>query len=335
MNTDPILSAIKKSEVQRAFYKNWYIKLIDPTTHQAFWLKFNVLSTSNGFRRIAEVWAIYFQKSNKEVKKVALKQTYPIESFLASDQTDIRIGDSELLPNRTRGSVTSKGNSIQWDLHLMPARESSIRFVPNILTKTKIIRNSIVTLCEEMLFSGTAIINGEIIQWKEAPGMQGYLDGSRNNHSWIWGHCNSFIDEQGNSSPFAFEGFSTRAKLGPFVIPRLSSFYFYYQGKHYHFKTLREALYIKSKHNLNEWTFQADRDDLSFRGYAKAEHKDFAGLTFEDTNGSYLYCTHSELAEMKIHVYRKGKLEATLTSPGTAGFEIVSREKNPYVPLLI
>ncbi|MGZ3689317.1 MAG: hypothetical protein ACXVBW_13515, partial [Bdellovibrionota bacterium] len=92
---------------------------------------------------------------------------------------------------------------------------------------------------------------------------------------------------------------------------------------------------VRSKNTLTDWKFQADRGELSFRGYAKAEHKDFAGLTYEDTNGSLLYCGNSKLSDMRVLVYRRGKLEATFDAPGTAAFEVVSRHKNPYVPIII
>ena len=38
---------------------------------------------------------------------------------------------------------------------------------------------------------------------------------------------------------------------------------------------------------------------------------------------------------MEIHVYRRGKLESTVYSHGTAAFEVVTRDKNPYVPILV
>jgi hypothetical protein len=119
------------------------------------------------------------------------------------------------------------------------------------------------------------------------------------------------------------------------ITPHLSSFLFRYQGANYCFNQLRDTFHIKSKNTLNEWDFQADRDDLSFRGHANAEHKDFVGLTYEDTNGSLLYCANSKLSNLRILVYRRGKLESTFTAQGTAAFEIVSRDKNPYVPLLL
>ncbi len=323
-------------ENQGAYQKAWYLKFNDPSSQRALWLRFTLLSSKNGFKKIAETWAIFFQKlPHREIRKMALKQTYDIGEFSLSGASGVRIGECELTETFTRGVIQSKGNSIKWDLTLTSGRESSFRIVPESLTKFGLIKNSIVTDCEELLMSGTTQINDETLSWKEAPGMKGHLFGPKSGHSWIWGHCNLFTNEEGKLAQFIFEGLSARTQIGPLVTPLLSSFFFFYQGQNYFFNTLKDLLFLKSSNTLNEWRFQADRGDISFRGYAKAEHKDFAGLTFEDTNGSLLYCANSKLSDMKILVYRSGKLEATFTALGTASFEVVSRTKNPYVPLLI
>jgi hypothetical protein len=324
-----------KNSQRNSFQEVWYLKLTDPSTQSAFWIRFTLLSSQNGFRRVAETWAIAFQRTSaRDVKKTALKQTYDLDAFQFED-SGIKIGDCYFDQNRTRGSIQSKGNSIQWDLTFLSERPTSFNMVPESLSKIGFTRYSANTLCEDLLISGTTQINGETTQWKQAPGMSGHFRGAKSGNSWVWGHCNTFQNDQGQIVPFIFEGITAKVKMGPFSIPKLSSFYFHYQNEDYFFNTVRDALYLKSNHSLNEWNFQADRNELSFRGHVRAEHKDFAGLTFEDTNGSYLYCANSELSDMKVHVYRRGKLESTFTATSSAGFEIVSRDKNPYVPLLI
>jgi hypothetical protein len=337
MNPNHTIQNLKKTDLPLGSQKVWYLKLNDPVTHRALWLRFSLLCSGNGFKRVAETWAVFFEKSSnqKEIKKVAIKQTHDISAFSTNDQFDIRIGECELSENHTRGNIQSKGNTIQWDLALTQGRKSSFNLVPQFFAKSKLIKNSMLTDNEELLFSGTTQVNGETIQWKEAIGMQGHVEGPKSGHSWVWGQCNLFTDDQGKTADLVYEGLSARAKFGPLVTPSLSSFYFYYNNQNYYFNTLRDALFIKSKHTLNEWEFQADRNDISFRGHAKAEHKDFAGLTYEDTNGSLLYCANSKLSDLQLLVYKSGKLEAAFNAQGTAAFEVVSREKNPYVPMLI
>jgi hypothetical protein len=324
------------TRVSGPFQEVWYLKMNDPAAQRALWLRFTLLVSDNGFRRIAETWAIHFQRqASREVGKLALKQTYGIEAYSAVDG-GIRIGESEFRDDRTRGKVSSKGRSIEWDLAIAPARALSFDLVPPALSRSGLVKNSVVTVGEDLRFTGTVRVDGgESFEFQAAPGMQGHLSGPRNGHSWVWGHCNTFRTDSGAPADFVFEGISARSRLGPLPSPKLSAFFFSYQGRDYAFNSLWDAVRLRSRNSLLEWTFAAERGELCFRGSARAEHKDFAGLTYEDTDGSLLYCANSKLSDVGVHVYRRGKLEASFQSDGAAAFEVVSRQKNPYVPLLI
>lgn len=319
-----------------AFQEVWYMKLNDPAQGRAVWLRFTLMMSANGFRRIAETWAVYFQRNaGHEVSKLAVKQTHDIQAFSKIGEDGIQIGDCQFTSEGTRGSILSKGHSIKWDLQIRTRTMGSFNLVPDPIGKSGLVKNSVVTVGEDLLFTGTTEVDGQKQEWKDAPGMQGHLSGPRNGHSWTWGHCNAFLNNKGQPASFLFEGLSARAALGPIPAPKISSFYFHYQGTPHCFNTLNSPFTLKSQNTLTEWNFHAERGDLTFRGMAKAEIKDFAGLTYEDTNGSYLYCANSKLSDMQVVVYRNGRLEEAFYANGTAAFEVVSRVKNPYVPLLI
>jgi hypothetical protein len=320
-----------------AFQEVWYLKLNDPTQNRALWLRLTLLVSANGFKRVAETWAIQFQRtSNKEVSKVALKQTFDLGTFSCDESGTLRAENFELSPTHTRGKIISKGHTIEWDLQIQQGHEATFNLVPETLSRSRIVRNTAFTVGEDLRFTGSSTVDGERTEWKDAAGMQAHLSGPKNGHSWVWGQCNLFVDAQGKPVPFLFEGLSAKARLGGGLsTPRLSTFYFHYEGQPYEFNTLWDAVRVKSRSSLTDWHFQADRGDLSFRGTAQAELKEFAGLTYEDTNGSLLYCANSKLSNLEIHVYRRGKLETTVYSHGTAAFEVVTREKNPYVPILV
>ncbi len=336
MNTHAVNLEVMNNDTQRGFHELWYLKLNDPVSQRALWLRFTLLRSGNGFKRIAEAWAVYFHRtSNREVKKVALKQSYDLRAFSARPNAGLRIGENELTPKSTKGSIQSKGNAITWDFSFAPERKSTFNLLPELYSRMSFKKTSAETLCEELIFSGVTEINGETIYWKDAPGMLGHFYGPKSGHSWTWGQCNSFTDEAGKPVSFVFEGLSARAQIGPITSPKISSFYFFYQNQNYSFNSLKDIIHLKSKNTLNEWEFQADRGDILFRGYIKSEYKDFAGLTYEDTNGSLLYCANSKLSSMKVLVYKRGKLEASFTADGTAAFEVVTRSKNPYVPIMV
>jgi hypothetical protein len=319
------------------FYEVWYLRLNDPLNRRALWLRFSLLVTANGFRRVAETWAVHFERgAGEEVAKTALKQTFGIEAFQALGDHGIRIGDCEFTEGRTRGSISSKGRTLKWDLEIIARQKAQFNHVPDSLARAGLVRSAAVTPGEDLLFRGTTELDGRRTAWDEAYGMQGHLSGRNHGLSWVWGHCNSFTDEKGSPAYFVFEGVSARSRiLGPLSTPKLSSLYFFYKGEHYRFNSVWDALRLRSRNTLTSWQFQADRGDLVFKGELKAEIKGFAGVTYEDTSGSFLYCANSELSDLEILVYRRGKLDATFRGKGTAALEVVTRTKNPYVPLLI
>jgi hypothetical protein len=319
----------------------WHLKLNDPSSRRALWLRFSLLSTSNGFHRVAEIWAVLFKRNeNGEVIKTAVKQTHNISAFSllsAESGTSFSIGNCTFSEGMTKGEIVSKGQKISWDLKIVPACGGKFNMIPPVLGNTRLIRNKAATVFEDLRFNGVTDVNGEQIQWKQALGMQGHSSGTYNGHSWVWGHCNTFIDEQGRAVEFVFDGLSGKGRLGGSMIPtpKLSTFYFLYQGKEYLFNSLWDSIRARSENTKNEWKFQAERGDLLFKGHIRGEHRDFAGITYEDTDGSLLYCANSKLSDMTILIYRKGKLESTLEARGTAALEVVGRAKNPYVPILI
>jgi hypothetical protein len=327
-------------KTQGAFHEVWFCKLNDPVSQRALWLRFVLLISGNGFRRVAETWAIFSERgANNEVTKVALKQSYDLKSFQASGDGSIRIGECEIRGEqelRLSGQIQSKGRTITWELTGRATQDATFNLVPEKLRRWGMVRNSAVTVSEDMVFNGFSEIDGTRVEWKNAAGMQSHLSGPNNGHSWIWGHSNLFVDERGTPVPFVFEGLTARAWLpGSIPSPQLSSFFFIYESRAYVFNTTWDAIRAKSKHSLTDWEFQVDRGDISFRGKAHAEIKDFTGLTYEDTRGSLLYCANSKLTDLQIHVYRNDKLEHALYSKGMAAMEVVTREKSPYVPLLI
>lgn len=336
----PRWSARPKS--RSGFHEVWSFTAHDPApqgpqgVQRSIWLRFTVSISDNGFRRVAECWAVTFERHpGRETTKLALRQTQDLSSFASDGPLSIRIGDSELTDTGTRGAIQSKGRSISWDLRFTPRESVGYELVPSSLRRFGILPNALSTVEGDLVSRGFVEVDGTRWEWNEGPAVLNHSNGPRSGRSWVWGHCNTFVSEQGSPVPFVFEGMTASEKIGPIPGPRISSFHFRYQGENHAFHSLRDPLRIRSENTLTEWRFRAERGDLAFQGELRAEHKDFAGLTLEDTDGSLLYCATSRLADLKIHVYRRGKLELTLLAPGTASFEVASREKNPYVSALL
>jgi len=316
----------------------WYMKMNAVEERRALWLRFTLLITKDGNVRVAEVWAIDFQRrEDGSVDNCGIKNTWPLHEFTqeAGDVPAFRIGGNYFSDTHTHGRVEKEGQSIAWDLKLGEFRPAGIDLVPASVRRLGI-NNIALNLFDDLRFNGWSEVNGRRFEWHDAPGMQGHLFGPKNGHSWAWAHCNTFKDEDGNPADVLFDGIHARARLGDnFAAPALATMYFVYDGCEFRLNRLRDALRIRADHGKNIWRFTAKADNLSFRGRVYADDADFAGVTYQDTNGSFLYCYNSKLSSMTLEVWEKGKCINKYYAGGTVGFEVVTREKRNDIGLLI
>ena len=73
-----------KTKLEKGFQEVWYLKFNLPNTEAALWLRFTLLSSSNQFRQVAELWGIYFDHQNGVTSKTGLKQTFSISAASAA-----------------------------------------------------------------------------------------------------------------------------------------------------------------------------------------------------------------------------------------------------------
>jgi len=337
------------NEERRGFSESWTLEMIDPSTQRTFWLQLEILSSTNGFSRVVDAWAVVsHRRENREVSKLAIRQSHDLSALKISGDTEtafrLTAGSCELGADFCKGSATSKGRTIRWDLKWTSARAAAHDFVPESLAKIGLLGARWAVPQSDLRISGTTTLEADggsadapgSIEWKHAHGSLSHRGGSREWHSWARGHCNTFSTEHGEPVDFLFEGLSASIALpGGLRGPALNSFLFVHQGREYRFNTVWDALRSRSRHSLTEWEFEVESGEVRFRGHAQSEHRDFVGLSSEDTDGSVLYLANSKLSRLKILVYRRGKLEQSVVSNGLASFEVASREKNPYVPILI
>src|SRR5579885_793689 len=76
------------------FHEVWHLKLSTPDGQHSLWLRFKQLVSSNGFKRVAESWAVYFRRGQqREVSRLALKQSQDISALKFSPENGLQVGD--------------------------------------------------------------------------------------------------------------------------------------------------------------------------------------------------------------------------------------------------
>lgn len=323
---------------KRGFYEVWYFKLNLGSGKPALWLRLTTLHSKDGSKKIAETWGIFFDPSQKPTSRSGVKTTYPSEAFQFDATTDtIQIGPCYWSPGRTAGEIASVRRKIRWDLQFVPDQGGEFNHVPEMFARFKLNKSTVCTPEMKIRFNGKFWIDDEEFVVKDAPGQQGHIYGKKNAHGWAWAHC--CAEDSGET--FAFEGLTARLPLlgGMILSPPISAFYVEFEGRPYAFTTVREALSMPSQYNLKGWKFSMRRDDLEFQGEITAQTSDFAGVQYEDTDGSSLYCHNSKVSTLEMKVLRctadSKSVIKTFHATQTCAFEVVTREKSDEVPFLI
>lgn len=325
---------------RRSFYEVWYLKFNLPAqgtaAGPALWLRFTTLSSSNGLKKVAETWAIFFDPtSTGPTRKLAIKNTSTLGAYSTKADGSLHIEDSVFAADHTSGCVVGRGNRVEWDLKFTP-NDYTFWHVPSFLQKAKLTKSVVCKPNVNVTFTGTFKVNDKTYTVSNAPGCQGHIWGTRYAHKWAWMHCNMFEAPNGELSTTVLEGLSAQVKLGGVITsPQMSALFLQYKDDRFELNTMRDAFSIKSEFGLTKWIFSAEKGRLRIAGDISCDVKDLLAVTYEDTDGSYLYCNNSELASMTLSIYHNGKLEETVKSRQTTGFETVAREKNPYVEVLL
>ena len=338
MNTAVNLTNIpyfNRGEPTNGFQEVWYLKMNQPGTGRALWLRFTILIRNDKSKEVAEVWAIFFDASKGKTRKVGIKNTFPLSEFKTVNSVGLAIADSCFLDVRTEGSVKNADHQLRWALDFIPITNMQFDFVPALLPKLKVVKNTATTVYENIAFTGWCEVDGERYEWKDAPGMQGHLSGPRNGHSWAWGHCNCFTDASGKPAPVIWDGLCARAPLGKKAAPPLTSMFFRIEEKTWQVNTLCDILKARSHYDFETFTFTAKKNGTVFEGKVSARLDDYAGVTYEDTHGSHLYCHNSKISDIALTVTPANGQSQTYIGKGTCAYEVVAREAHPNIPLII
>ncbi len=319
------------------FYEVWYLKLNlqskAPAAPIALWLRFTTLSSTNGLKKKPEIWAIFFEGS----KKIAIKNTASLGAYSASTNGDVQIEDCVLTKNGTSGSVINQGHNISWDLSF-DSETPTFFHVPSTLQKLKLTKSTVCKPSLNLKIRGSFTVDGKEYRCEDAPGCQGHIWGKAYVNEWAWAHSNHWQTASGKdlNGSTVLELLTAKAKLGGVVpAPALSAAYFEHAGQKYEWNTLTDQINLKSSYDLEGIEFKAEKRDIKITGKIHTFTRDMVCVTYEAPAGELYFCKNTEVASAKVWIYRNGRLEVELQSNGSCAFETVSKNRSPYVEVLL
>lgn len=320
----------------RSFMEVWYATLNHPETGAGVWIRYTITALrSPGEPPYCELWGFYFDPVNG--RSFAGKQRFPIDRLGPPSGRDdgaiVRIGDAWLSENHMEGEVTDGARSMVWSFDIEPS-DRCFQHLPARIRRRAERRLS--TVCSPNLsvpFTGTLKLDGEIIDFVDAPGCQSHRWGRAHSISWAWAHCSSFD----GADDAVLEGVAAKASLGPLPPFTTTLLYLRYGGRDIPFNELKWALRAKSNYEMPTWAFTARNDGYKIVGAARAKLDRMVQVTYTDPDGSHRYCANSEIADLALELFewtgRDWRHIAGLTSTGRAHVEFGRRYPFPELPV--
>lgn len=320
---------------KRGFYEVYYLKFNDPGSRSAAWIRYTLTSPLEkvGEPR-CELWGIYFDAVDPQ-NNFAVKQSYPIDR-LSWDRERFRvdIADAGLEMNRCHGAISDpqRGKSMSWDLEFDSETPIFYYYPWKRFYSLPVPRTKVMIPHLDARFSGKLVANRREIELKSVPGMQTHLWGTKHNLRWVWGHCNTFREDDSA----VFDGADGQVKHGPIESAHFKMFYVKTRDREHFFNSPLKWLQNRSRFHLGHWEFEAHDKEIQIVGEVKSSCDRFVGVTYQDPDGEPLWCNNTKTASISLKLFEKdGRPITELTSEDGCALELVDRKTYPEVPIQI
>jgi hypothetical protein len=316
---------------RRGHFEVWFLTLNDLPTRRGFWFRYTLRSPLTG-EQTASLWAAVFDPSSPH-ENFGITRQWPLSqaSFHNADGFEVRVADSVFTPAAATGRIDNCDHRIEWDLKFQPAEKTFNHLTPamNFLMRPSAL------VCAPNLdvsFSGTVSVDGRDSLIERAPGCQSHIWGRKQVDEWVWAHCNAF-DRRPET---VFESLSARARVAGMRMPPLQSLYLRHHGEEFHFLRPRLRQKWRNQFGIAVWSFSAMNSRMLIEGTAQCRLRDMIQAEYQDPDGQPLYCLNSEVANLKIRLFRRAhgvhyRYVETLKTRSTAHLEHASRTKDPLV----
>jgi hypothetical protein len=302
--------------------ESYFLKATAPDAQRAVWLKATIFSTAaDPARTSAEAWAIAFDHRNGGRRQVAVKHTVPMaRASFSRDDLDIewQVPNADdrmrLEPGATHGAIRTGEQRIAWDLRFSGDDRPMVPYPYGWMYTGPLPSQKQVSPYPDVRFDGQVTIGDE--QWvlEQWSGMQGHNWGRRHSELYAWLHCNQWEQD----ADLVLEAMSGRVRVGPVLMPVLSTICVRHRGVDYAFNGPRQLAGTRADIGLRRYTFSTEGKHGRIEGLFEAKVDEFVGLHYANPQGKMTHCLNSKLASGRIRFEAAGRPPLELTTKAAA-----------------
>ncbi|MEK7287088.1 MAG: hypothetical protein AAB091_00820 [Elusimicrobiota bacterium] len=277
------------------FYEAWFLKLNDPVTRNALWVRYTLLRGQG--KASAACWYVVFDSERGKIFSGRWEE--PFERLALSGEAALfALSGSSLGLHQAQGKGPDVGWKISWRGGDVPA----FRFVPGVLVNLGIARSNYVAPMSFGLFDGEAVVGDRRYVFCNAPGSAGHLWGSRMADNWRW--AQAIFTSQEPAKNAVFEILSAQVRVGSWLAPRMTLANLWHEGRLYRAGGVLRALSNRTEPNAQGWAFHVNFGDITAEGSCVAPESMTARLEYTDTDARRLESLNYKTGAMKLRLLK-------------------------------
>ena len=307
--------------------ESYFLKLNDREGRQALWMKATIVVGAGGASRVAEAWAITFDRVGRHV---AVKQTVPLsDARFGATELDVTVAGLRITPGRICGEVASDEHRITFDLQFTTDAPPLVPYPSERMYETRLPSSKLVSPHPDARFFGAYSVGGErtvVDGWR---GMQGHNWGRNHTELYAWGHCNQWDGDR----DLVLEGTTGRIRVGPVLVPPLTVVSVRHQGVQHDFNAPLTMLRARGSIEPRRWSFSARTSRAEVSGELWADTRDFVGLAYDNPDGTVTHCLNSKIAHGRLRLAVRGEPDVEATTRAAA-LEIGTKDQSHGITML-
>ncbi|MDB4985074.1 MAG: hypothetical protein JWN04_252 [Myxococcaceae bacterium] len=323
------------SSARPGHVESHFLKANSPDGRRAIWLKHTLLVPRDPARpAVAELWAIAFADGG--LRKLAQKRSFPIaEAHFGKEPFRITVPGAELRTGLAAGSVGDGEHQVRWQLRFEASEEAFLPFRYARMYSGPLPRSKSLTPVPDARMHGYVHAFGERWQLDGWRGAQGHNWGQSHAQEYAWVHANAWSEERnGQALEGAWlEALTGRMRVGRVTTPWLSVAGAALDGERYRFDGLSALLSRRLSIAPNRYQLTVEQAGVRLTLSLAADAAQFAGLHYEDPDGSSLTCLNSKLARGTLELTTRRWSRRFYTEQGA--LELGTREPQRGVAVLV
>lgn len=314
---------------RKGHVESHFLKATSPDGARALWIKHTLLVPRGAPERaVGEVWAVAFADGGR--KKLAEKRSFALADVASEERPfTVRTPCAVFAHGAAHGALAT----LHWDLRYRPAEHAFRPFPLSAMYEGAFPRSKSLTPAPDTRLHGSFRAFGErwdVNGWRAA---QGHNWGASHAHAYAWVHTNALVDERGGELDGAwFEALTGKVRVGRVITPWLSVAAIALDGALVRFDGPRALLSRRVHIDTRSFQLELAATGARLRAQFRAESEQFAGLRYEDPDGSALACLNSKLAEGELELTHAGRTRRFRTRQ--AALELGTRAPDHGIAML-